>query len=405
MCACLLLPVVGLQEKGLSKLLSAVAGVGVSAIGYMSYRDNRKLVSLTEDLGIVERKQTIAWYNRLLTQKQQITANLSNTKDVQVLSDVVSYWMQQDKHLLIVGGTGAGKSTFIQSFASVLGSGWHYKVYDSDCTVDDWLYLRSLPSCQMYETFAEICVQMAEDLETIETRTLERKQTGNRWTTDNTLIVAEEMPALVDEIEDAGVWLSKHAKRGRRVKRFVAAVVQNDTVRNLGLEGDSKLRDSCFVRVYLGQSAIERAQTLKNAALEDWLKTGGMQVCLVDDKPAMRPTLAQKQPQPTAQVHLSLQQRTAETLAESQCSDVHDSSAACEIATKAAESEALERTLLLNQPLTNVQVSAEQVQALRQLHLDGWSISSILEQKLGQKRGGSWQKKKQWLNQLLSPES
>lgn len=396
---CLLLPVVGLQSRGLGKLLSSVVGLGVVAVGYRSYLDNRKLTALSEDLGLIDRKQSIAWYNSLLSRKQELTLIQSVPVEADVISDVVSYWLQQDKHLLIVGGTGAGKSTFIQSFASVLGAGWSYKIYDSDCTVDDWTYLRSLPTCVMYESFASISEQMAEDLEVIESRTVERKQAGNKWTTDNTLIVAEELPVLVDELEDAGLWLARHAKRGRRVKRFVAVVVQNDTVKNLGLEGDSKLRDSCFVRVYLGQSAIERAQSLKNTELERWLVAGGKQVCLVDDKPALRPTTVQTLAQPTAQFTLSSPSETAESLTVSQCSQVHRGSEDYENQQKTQEDSLSE--LLNEQPLTGIELTQQTLDALKQLYADRWSVAAILEQKLGQKRGGSWQKKKDWLERLL----
>lgn len=396
---CLLLPVVGLQSRGLSKLLSSVVGLGVVAVGYRSYLDNRKLTALSEDLGLIDRKQSIAWYNSLLSRKQELTLTQTTAVDTQVISDVVSYWLSQDKHLLIVGGTGAGKSTFIQAFASVLGAGWSYKIYDSDCTCDDWAYLRSLPTCAMYESFSSIGEQMAEDLEEIETRTVERKQAGNKWTTDHTLIVAEELPVLVDEIEDAGLWLARHAKRGRRVKRFVAVVVQNDTVKNLGLEGDSKLRDSCFVRVYLGQSAIERAQSLKNTELERWLVAGGKQVCLVDDKPAYRPNTVQTLAQPTAQFTISSPSETAESLTVSQCSQVHRGSEDYENQQKTQEDSINE--LLNEQPLTGIELTQPALDSLRMLYAEGMSVANILEQKLGQKRGGSWQKKKDWLERLL----
>lgn len=399
---CLLLPVVGLQNKGLSKLLSSAVGVGVVAVGYRSYLDNRKLTALSEDLGMVERKQNISWYNSLLSSKQQLTLTQSASVESQVISDVVSYWLSQDKHLLIVGGTGAGKSTFIQSFASVLGANWSYKVYDTDCTVDDWLFLRSLPTCAMYESFSAIGEQMQDDLEIIESRTVERKQAGNKWITEPTLIVAEELPILVDELEDTGLWLTRHAKRGRRVKRFVAVVVQNDTVKNLGLEGDSKLRDSCFVRVYLGQSAIERAEQLKNTALVNWLKAGGKQVCLVDDKPTLRPSSVQTQFTPTDRFSLSSPVKTPENLTVSLCSEVHERSEDYE---KRQKTDSLTQSDLLNeQPLTNVELTQQTLDALKQLYADGWSVAAILEQKLGQKRGGSWQRKKDWLERLLSSD-
>lgn len=380
----LLLPTVGLQNKGVGKLAAAGAGLACSLVGFRLAQDDGTLSAIGEDLGLIDRKQQLSWYNGLLTKKQTLTVENIQPVEADLISDVVSYWQAEDKHLLIVGGTGAGKSTFVQAFASVLGASWHYKIYDNDCTVDDWLYLRSLPSCSLFESYSHIGEQMQADLLAIEDLTQDRKQAGNRWQPTYNLTVAEEMPALVDEIDCTREWMSKQAKRGRRVKRFIAVVAQNDTVKNLGLEGDSSLRDSCFVRVYLGQSAIERARLLKNTALVDWLQKGGKQVCLVDDKPALRPTSAQVRSQPTPQFNPSSNEETAEILTESECSDVQSV-----------------QQMLENSPLTGIYITPEQVNALRQLHQEGMSVANILEQKLGQKRGGSWQRKKDWLSLLL----
>ncbi|MHC5849685.1 hypothetical protein [Nostoc sp.] len=132
------------------------------------------------------------------------------------------------------------------------------------------------------------------------------------------------------------------------------------------------------------QSAIDRAQSLKNPSLVDWLERGGKQVCLVDDKPCMRPTLVQTYLQPTSQFNPSSEATLAEILTVSQCSDVQSV-----------------QQILENSPLTGVYITPEQVNALRELYQSGWSIAAILEGKLGQKRGGSWQKKKDWLELLL----
>ncbi len=107
-------------------------------------------------------------------------------------------------------------------------------------------------------------------------------------------------------------------------------------------------------------------------------------MCLVDDKPALRPTSARTYTQPTSQFNPSLEVETAEILTESLCSDVQSV-----------------QQILENSPLTGVYITPEQVNALRELYQSGWSIAAILEGKLGQKRGGSWQKKKDWLELLL----
>ncbi|ABA22186.1 hypothetical protein Ava_2571 [Trichormus variabilis ATCC 29413] len=45
------------------------------------------------------------------------------------------------------------------------------------------------------------------------------------------------------------------------------------------------------------------------------------------------------------------------------------------------------------------------LESLRSLYTESWSVVAILEQKLGQKRGGSWQKKRDWLERLLAARS
>ncbi len=93
---------------------------------------------------------------------------------------------------------------------------------------------------------------------------------------------------LVDEVECAATWLIKHAKRGRRVKQFVIALAQNDTVKNFGFEGDSGVMD-CFRMIRLGSKAVKHAQRLKNDALVQWLRSDRAH-CLVNDIPVKLPS-------------------------------------------------------------------------------------------------------------------
>ncbi|WP_017654275.1 hypothetical protein [Fortiea contorta] len=238
---------------------------------------------------------------------------------------------------------------------------------------------------------------MQADLATIEQRTIDRKQAGNSWQTEQTLIVAEELPALVDECESAKEWVRKQAKRGRRVKRFICLVAQNDTVANLGLEGDSKLRDSCFVRVYLGQSAIDRAKQLKDTQLMQALESGGKQVCLVDDILAVRPRL---QPFPQFQA-----KEDAVTPRNSQGSEVTGGSKKTD---NRGESDSADNsgTLALLEPseapLPNLpELSEQTLRYLRQKHQEGKSIQQLLLTELGQTKGRHWGRKVAWLTALL----
>ncbi|MEH2269275.1 MAG: hypothetical protein V7K68_12715 [Nostoc sp.] len=69
----LLLPTVGLQNKGVSKLSAAVAGLACSLVGFRLAQDDSTLSAIGEDLGIIDRRQQISWYNGLLSSKQTLT--------------------------------------------------------------------------------------------------------------------------------------------------------------------------------------------------------------------------------------------------------------------------------------------------------------------------------------------
>ncbi len=76
-----LLPTVGLQNKGVGKLSAAVAGLACSLVGFRLTQDDSTLSAIGEDLGIIDRKQQISWYNGLLSRKQTLT--VENIKPVE----------------------------------------------------------------------------------------------------------------------------------------------------------------------------------------------------------------------------------------------------------------------------------------------------------------------------------
>lgn len=268
--------------NGISRLVGTSSGLAASAIFARSSARHQKLKQQAEDAGLVGEKQTLAWLNNAFRQLPNLSfaQTQSQPTPLELLPSLVDYWLKQDKHLLIVAPTGAGKSTVVRAIAAQV-SGWAIKVYDVDYTVDDYKWLDK--SAIVYDR-ASINESMANDLNVLEQRLEERRKQGDKWHTQPKLTIAEEMPALAKSCEAAPDWISEHARRGRKPKCYIAAIAQNDTVKNLALEGDSELKD-CFVRVYLGKAAVKRAEQLKNTALVDWLKGASHGRMLVDDMP------------------------------------------------------------------------------------------------------------------------
>ncbi|HYX18781.1 MAG TPA: hypothetical protein VE944_31315, partial [Nostoc sp.] len=82
-------------------------------------------------------------------------------------------------------------------------------------------------------------------------------------------------------------WLERHARRGRKGRRFTVLLSQYDRVAAWGLEGKSDLADA-FYRIRLGKKAIAHAKSLKNEQLINWLKADQSH-CLLDDQPLKLP--------------------------------------------------------------------------------------------------------------------
>ncbi|PHK06960.1 hypothetical protein VF08_02785, partial [Nostoc linckia z8] len=82
-------------------------------------------------------------------------------------------------------------------------------------------------------------------------------------------------------------WLERHARRGRKAKRFTVLLSQYDRVAAWGLDGKSDLADA-FFRIRLGKKALAHAKSLKNEQLINWLKLDQSH-CLLDDQPLKLP--------------------------------------------------------------------------------------------------------------------
>jgi hypothetical protein len=189
----------------------------------------------------------------------------------------------EGKHALLIGGSGDGKTTTAMYIAYSIGGS--IKVYDADAAADEW---RGLNVVGRSADFAAIDAAMQADIEELQQRTILRAEKGSHACDGmDCVTIAEEFPLLVGEVESAADWLIKHGKRGRRVKKFILAIAQNDTVTNFGIQGDSGVIDS-FRMIRLGKKALAHARRLKNEALAEWLR-GDRGRILVDDVPVQLP--------------------------------------------------------------------------------------------------------------------
>jgi energy-coupling factor transporter ATP-binding protein EcfA2 len=191
----------------------------------------------------------------------------------------------EGKHCLIVGDTGTGKSTLAQWLAYQVGG--EVTVYDPDCSPEEWQGLNVIGRKGDFDSIQEA---MTSDLEELQRRIELRGEHGDKALAGlDSVLIAEEFPLLKDEVPVAVDWLIKHARRGRKPKRFIIALSQDDNVASLGIEGQGAVRKN-FRVLRLGKFAHQHAKALKDTALVDWLKSANYR-CMVDDQPCQLPDI------------------------------------------------------------------------------------------------------------------
>ncbi|MEC4815204.1 MAG: ATP-binding protein [Scytonema sp. PMC 1069.18] len=210
---------------------------------------------------------------------------LPNSDPEYIITDLVQ--ALAGKHCMIIGNTGTGKSTIAQWLAYQVGG--TVTVYDADAAPDEW---QGLTVIGRKGDFEAITTAMSGDLLELQRRVELRGEHGDKALAGlESVLIAEEFPLLVSEVDVATEWLIKHGNRGRKPKRFVIALSQDDSVKSLGIEGQGNARNN-FVFVRLGKYAVKHAQHLKDEVTVEWLKSGKYR-CMVEDTPCQLPDLSQ----------------------------------------------------------------------------------------------------------------
>ncbi|PHJ55761.1 hypothetical protein VF06_36120 [Nostoc linckia z4] len=200
---------------------------------------------------------------------------------LEIITDIIS--AIDGKQVMIIGEMGTGKSTLAQYLAYTVGG--KVRVYECEGTPTDW---QGLEVIGKGENWSAIELGMAEDLEDLSNQMKLRNEKGDAALVGTErVIIAEEYPELVSKVASSSEWLERHARRGRKAKRFTVLLSQYDRVAAWGLDGKSDLADA-FFRIRLGKKALAHAKSLKNEQLINWLKLDQSH-CLLDDQPLKLP--------------------------------------------------------------------------------------------------------------------
>ncbi len=199
----------------------------------------------------------------------------------EIITDVIE--AIQDKQVMIIGEMGTGKSTLAQYLAYSVGG--RVKVYEPEGTPEDW---QGLEVVGKGENWSAIKAGMQCDLEDLSSRIQRRMKEGNKFLEGSEqVVICEEYPELVNKVSCSGEWLDRHARRGRKARRFTVLLSQYDKVGAWGLEGKSDLSEA-FFKIRLGKKALAHAKSMKNDELVNWLKQDRSH-CLIDDSPCKLP--------------------------------------------------------------------------------------------------------------------
>ncbi|MEH2309323.1 ATP-binding protein [Nostoc sp.] len=200
---------------------------------------------------------------------------------LEIITDIIA--AIEGKQVMIIGEMGTGKSTLAQYLAYTIGGA--VKVYECEGTPTDWSGLEVIGRG---ENWVAIDQGMLSDLDDLSNQMKIRNERGDAaLASTERVIIVEEYPELVSKVGSSGEWLERHARRGRKARRFTILLSQYDRVAAWGLEGKSDLADA-FFRIRLGKKALAHAKSLKNEQLINWLKADQSH-CLLDDQPLKLP--------------------------------------------------------------------------------------------------------------------
>lgn len=210
-----------------------------------------------------------------------IETTATTIREMEVITDVIS--AIEGRQVMVIGEMGTGKSTLAQYLAYTVGG--RVKVYECEGTPTDWTGLEVIGKGEDWEAINQ---GMLDDLDDLSRQMQVRNEQGdNALAGTEKVIICEEYPEMVNKVEASGEWLERHARRGRKARRFAIVLSQFDRAVAWGLEGKTDLQEA-FAKLLLGKKAVTRAKSLHREDLIDWLRLDRSH-CLLDDMPCKLP--------------------------------------------------------------------------------------------------------------------
>lgn len=186
-------------------------------------------------------------------------------------------------HVLVLGETGAGKSTLVKFLVSYAAA--PSIVLDSHAAPDDWQGMNVIGMGRNYRAIGETVSQLVNFMdERYQARSQGQKQ-------------FEPLLVLIDEFPAAAANLGKSftdnimllVREARKVSIRLIILSQGSEVKTLGIEGQGSIRE-CFAIVSIGKFAVERAKSLKDAQVKQFIESA-QYPAMLDDLPCELPKI------------------------------------------------------------------------------------------------------------------
>ena len=152
-------------------------------------------------------------------------------------------------HVLIVGETGAGKSTTMRA---LLAHRQQVVVLDPHAGPNDWQGAQVLGGGRNFNQIGEFMDWMIDELST------RAEQRRNGQSTFPPLTVAtDEMPAIANELgKDVYANWQRWMREGRKFGLYIVVSTQSTRVKTMGIEGEGDVLNNFAGIVYLGKTAV-----------------------------------------------------------------------------------------------------------------------------------------------------